>query len=550
MDITELKPAPYNPRRISDQALAGLKKSLHTFGDISGVVFNVRTGHIVAGHQRLRALKEQHGAQATLETQQENGQEIPVGVATPAGYYPIRAVDWDEPTEKLANVAANSGLIAGEFTADLAPLVDELRDAMPSEVLTDLRVDELPAWEGLSTDPEDLATRDEYAASQKYATDSTPFDNPWCALVNMMDVGTGPCCHRCCYCFTRITPASLSWNGTRPKKAKDVTKRIDKAVANTKCVVVGLCNDPVNVEYRAPLVQVFREAKHHGLYVIMQTKNPATILSVAQEEGLPMNQLCMKVSFSAMSEKAAKVIEPGAMSPEHRMDAMERAHNAGASVIFRLQPVIFGLYEGVKEAFERLNGISFRCTVEPVCVNPLGGKYFEPFKHPDVFGPEWTIEKYFDEWGYYVEKKGKRTLVKAGALHWYEYDVKKSAIEYLRLKKWANDNGMQFGICTAERGLPFRKLIDGEYCCQTQHMKDFGVLFDKDSITVRSGAGRMGELVVPGWREHIKDSEWTDRLITRVIWGNDPEYDPVDPALIADAQSELNNELKGGDEYV
>ncbi len=43
MQIKDLKPAAYNPRKITDAQLARLKKSLEEFGDLSGIVVNVRT---------------------------------------------------------------------------------------------------------------------------------------------------------------------------------------------------------------------------------------------------------------------------------------------------------------------------------------------------------------------------------------------------------------------------------------------------------------------------------------------------------------------------
>jgi hypothetical protein len=67
MRIDDLKPASYNPRRISPEALAGLKSSLVQFGDIAGLTWNKRTGNMVAGHQRLRALRSVYGDQLILE---------------------------------------------------------------------------------------------------------------------------------------------------------------------------------------------------------------------------------------------------------------------------------------------------------------------------------------------------------------------------------------------------------------------------------------------------------------------------------------------------
>jgi len=56
--IEDLRPAPYSPRPITDKAASRLGKSLNRFGDIAGIVWNKRTGHLVAGHQRVEQLRK------------------------------------------------------------------------------------------------------------------------------------------------------------------------------------------------------------------------------------------------------------------------------------------------------------------------------------------------------------------------------------------------------------------------------------------------------------------------------------------------------------
>jgi len=135
VNISDLKPAPYNPRKITDQALGALQTSLTEFGDISGLVWNQRTGHLVAGHQRLAALRKAHGDGLTME----DG-----AVVTPTGErFVVRTVDWPEAREKAANVAANSPYLGGEFDdAELAKILDELEASLSAEFAA-LRLDEL-----------------------------------------------------------------------------------------------------------------------------------------------------------------------------------------------------------------------------------------------------------------------------------------------------------------------------------------------------------------------------------------------------------------------
>jgi len=54
--ISELKPAPYNPRKSSEEQEENLKQSLTKFGLVEPIVFNKQTGNIVGGHFRVREL--------------------------------------------------------------------------------------------------------------------------------------------------------------------------------------------------------------------------------------------------------------------------------------------------------------------------------------------------------------------------------------------------------------------------------------------------------------------------------------------------------------
>lgn len=56
--LSDLKPAPYNPRKSNEKQEANLKKSLEKFGVVEPIVFNGQTGYIVGGHFRVRELKK------------------------------------------------------------------------------------------------------------------------------------------------------------------------------------------------------------------------------------------------------------------------------------------------------------------------------------------------------------------------------------------------------------------------------------------------------------------------------------------------------------
>ncbi len=54
--LSELKPAPYNPRQSTAKQEKQLKASLEKFGVVEPIIYNKQTGYIVGGHFRVREL--------------------------------------------------------------------------------------------------------------------------------------------------------------------------------------------------------------------------------------------------------------------------------------------------------------------------------------------------------------------------------------------------------------------------------------------------------------------------------------------------------------
>ena len=55
--LSDLKPAPYNPRCSTKKQEKHLQESLTKFGVVEPIIFNKQTGYIVGGHFRVRELK-------------------------------------------------------------------------------------------------------------------------------------------------------------------------------------------------------------------------------------------------------------------------------------------------------------------------------------------------------------------------------------------------------------------------------------------------------------------------------------------------------------
>ena len=129
MKVKDLKPAGYNPRKISPEKLAALKKSMEEFGDLSGIVFNVRTQTIIGGHQRIKNMDPSWKIIKKPQTD-KTGTTAAGYVETPHGRLTYREVDWPEEKEKMANIAANKH--GGEFDDDLLKeLLDNMKLADP-----------------------------------------------------------------------------------------------------------------------------------------------------------------------------------------------------------------------------------------------------------------------------------------------------------------------------------------------------------------------------------------------------------------------------------
>ena len=119
--ITELTPAPYNPRKISDKDYEDLKRSLSEFGYVEPIIWNEQTGRVVGGHQRLKALSE-------------------------AGEKEIECVivNLDEAREKALNITLNK--VSGDWDEEkLSALLEDLKNTDIDITLTGFDLEDIDA---------------------------------------------------------------------------------------------------------------------------------------------------------------------------------------------------------------------------------------------------------------------------------------------------------------------------------------------------------------------------------------------------------------------
>ncbi len=121
MQLKGLKKNPRNPRKITDEKLQAMRSSLIKYGDLSGIVYNVKTKTLVGGHQRSDTglsegeieIVERYPKPTTQGT-------VAIGWVTIAGEkHKYREVDVDEIREKEMNLAANKH--GGEWDFSILP---------------------------------------------------------------------------------------------------------------------------------------------------------------------------------------------------------------------------------------------------------------------------------------------------------------------------------------------------------------------------------------------------------------------------------------------
>lgn len=141
MKIKDLNPAPYNPRTITDEKLAMLGKAMQEFGDLSGIVMNIRTGNLIGGHQRLKHFDPSWPIKKRKCT--DSTGTVSLGeIETPFGVWQYREVDWPEKKELAANIAANKH--GGEFDEPkLKDMLIEIDDGSIDMMLTGFDTDEI-----------------------------------------------------------------------------------------------------------------------------------------------------------------------------------------------------------------------------------------------------------------------------------------------------------------------------------------------------------------------------------------------------------------------
>lgn len=134
IDVSRIDPAPYNPRielKPGEPRYEQLRKSLDEFGLVQPLIWNQRTGHLVAGHQRLAVLTAQGHKQVdvvVVDLPLEREKALNVALNKIAG-------DWDEPAlAKLLDELARSPDLDIETTGFALPEIEKLTARLAAQL--------------------------------------------------------------------------------------------------------------------------------------------------------------------------------------------------------------------------------------------------------------------------------------------------------------------------------------------------------------------------------------------------------------------------------
>lgn len=121
--LTEIKPAGYNPRKISEEDFKKLKNSIKTFGLTDPIIVNLKNNTIIGGHQRYDVLVD-----ILLEEDNLAEKEFDLIEKGDIGFiFDVEnLILKNEDYEKALNIALNK--ISGEWDiTKLNTLVEELK---------------------------------------------------------------------------------------------------------------------------------------------------------------------------------------------------------------------------------------------------------------------------------------------------------------------------------------------------------------------------------------------------------------------------------------
>ena len=146
--ITDIHPAEYNPRTITENEKTKLKNSIDNFGIVEPILINLHNNRIIGGHQRFTVLLDQYitdndfyAELNLLKLNESYGWVFPDNDTTLES----------EDMEKALNLVLNNTKVMGSFDEEkLVKVFNELHESGFNTSLTGFNTDDISGFKGLN----------------------------------------------------------------------------------------------------------------------------------------------------------------------------------------------------------------------------------------------------------------------------------------------------------------------------------------------------------------------------------------------------------------
>lgn len=301
-----------------------------------------------------------------------------------------------------------------------------------------------------------------------------------CTIPFHMDTYRG-CSYNCAYCFARDfttfarrnsankeftylecnDPASFKrWVDRTLKADINYDKAEQVAFKERMPLKIGATADPFPpVEKTERVTYDILKTLHEIDYPVqMSTKNPQILASYSEDFKNP--NWIVSVSIVTINEEYAKVIEPGAVSPERRFLGIEKLAQQGINVLVRIQPTI---YPNIMDELPQMVKRIFDSGAKGFLMEGLKLRVTMPKHEQEIF------RKIGDFHGYDIRQWYKDNGTLTGS-DWeipdhYKMDYISLAQELARtfsLKFYCADNIQ-------------KKCGDSAECCGTEYLRDYNI---------------------------------------------------------------------------
>ena len=146
--ITDIYPADYNPRTITEDQKTKLKNSIDNFGIVEPILINLHNNRIIGGHQRFDVLLDQYILNNDLYAELNL-----LRLNDSYGWvFPDNDKDLDsEDMEKALNLVLNNTKVQGTFDKEkLLNVFNDLQESGFNTSLTGFNNDDIIGFKGLN----------------------------------------------------------------------------------------------------------------------------------------------------------------------------------------------------------------------------------------------------------------------------------------------------------------------------------------------------------------------------------------------------------------